>query len=118
MRVYNDLLTAVDVGQEAVLILLNYSTAFDTINHEKLFKLLSSKFGINGSALKWFKTYFTKRMQSVISDGHESDSHLSMEGVPQGSVICPLSFTYILRRLRVLLNLMGSARRYMLTTHM
>ena len=44
--VYNDLLTAVDVGQEAISILLNYSAAFDTINHEKFFQLLSSKFGI------------------------------------------------------------------------
>ena len=71
VRVYNDLLTAVHVGQEAVLILLDYSAAFDTINHEKFFQLLSSKFGINGCALDWFKTYFTNRTQSVIIDGHE-----------------------------------------------
>ena len=93
VHVYNDLLTAVDVGQEAVLILLDYSTAFDTINHEKFFQLLSSKFGINGCALDWFKTYFTNRTQSVIIDGHESEPHTPLEGVPQGSVIGPLSFT-------------------------
>ena len=88
-----DLLTAVDVGREAVLILLDYSAAFDTINHEKFFQLLSSKFGINGCTLDWFKTYFTNRTQSVIIDGHESEPHTPLEGVPQGSVIGPLSFT-------------------------
>ena len=87
VRVYNDLLTALDVGQEAVLILLDYSAAFDTINHEKFFQLLSSKFGINGCALDWFKTYFTNRTQSVIIDGHESEPHTPLEGVNQGSVI-------------------------------
>ena len=33
LRVYNDLLLAVDQGNEAVLILLDYSAAFDTISH-------------------------------------------------------------------------------------
>ena len=61
--------------------------------HEKFFQLLSSKFDINGCALDWFKTYFTNRTQSVIIDGHESEPHTPLEGVPQGSVIRPLSFT-------------------------
>ena len=73
--------------QTLVLILLDYSAAFDTINHEKFFQLLSS------CALDWFKTYFTNRTQSVIIDGHESEPHTPLEGVPQGSVIGPLSFT-------------------------
>ena len=54
LRVYNDLLLAADKSQEAVLILLDYSAAFDTINHDTFFQLLSNKFGINGSALNWF----------------------------------------------------------------
>ena len=49
LTVYN----VADKGQQAVLIF--YTTAFDTINHDTFFQLLSNKFGINGCALNWFK---------------------------------------------------------------
>ena len=47
LRVYNDLLLAVDRGEEAVLVLLDYSAAFDTINHNLLFGRLINRYGIS-----------------------------------------------------------------------
>ena len=51
MRVYNDLLLAVDQGNEAVLILLDYSAAFDTISHKVFLNRLRQRYGIMGTAL-------------------------------------------------------------------
>jgi len=93
LRVYNDLLLAADKGQEAILVLLDYSAAFDTINHEIFFQRLSNKYGISGTALNWFKTYFSDRSRTVVIDGKKSSVYVPAEGVPQGSVIGPLSFT-------------------------
>ena len=45
------------------------------------------------SVIRLVQTYFINRTQSVIIDGHESNPHTPMEGVPQGAVIGPLSFT-------------------------
>lgn len=93
LRVYNDLLLAADIGNEAVLILLDYSAAFDTINHDILLDRLVNKFGISDSALSWFKSYFTDRSQSIVINKSVSKPHTPLEGVPQGSVIGPLAFT-------------------------
>ena len=61
LRVYNDLLLAVDQGNEAVLILLDYSAAFDTISHTVFLDRLFHRYGVNGTTLNWFKTYFMNR---------------------------------------------------------
>ena len=61
LRVQNDLLLAVDKGQEAVLVLLDYSAAFDTIDHETLFQRPKDRYGICGTVLKWFISYLEQR---------------------------------------------------------
>ena len=93
LRVYNDLLLAADKGHEVILILLDYSAAFDTINHQSLFDRFNHKFGFKDTALSWIKSYFTNRTQSIINNGSESSVHIPKEGVPQGSVLGPLAFT-------------------------
>ena len=93
LRVYNDLLVAVDKGDEAVLILLDYSAAFDIINHNIFLDRLVNRYGFTGSALNWFTLYFKDRSQSVVINDSVSKKHTPLEGVPQGSVIGPLSFT-------------------------
>ncbi|XP_072033195.1 uncharacterized protein [Amphiura filiformis] len=110
LRVFNDLLLAADKGQEAVLILLDYSAAFDTINHDILFQRLSDKYGITGSALNWFQSYFTNRSQSIVIDGKESSVHVLDEGVPQGSVIGPLGFTMYSSPLESIIDAHGISR--------
>ena len=49
LRVSNDLLLSLDKGEEVVLILLDYSAAFDTINHDTLFSRFKNDYGIGGS---------------------------------------------------------------------
>ena len=93
LRVQNDLLRAVDKHQEVVLILLDYSAAFDTINHELLINRLRKRYGITGTALDWFTSYLDERVQSINIGNVLSDDLPLWEGVPQGSVLGPQLFT-------------------------
>ena len=93
LRVYNDLLLAVDDGDAAVLVLLDFSAAFDTVDHGILLRRLESRFGIRGKALEWMESYVTGRHQAVLIDGYVS-SHVPLRyGVAQGSVLGPIVFT-------------------------
>ena len=92
LLVHNDILTALDSGQIVLLVLLDLSAAFDTIDHEILLKRLSD-LGIKGTPLKWLCSYLTDRFQSVTVNGKMSLAQLLRFGVPQGSVLGPLLFT-------------------------
>ena len=93
LRVQNDVLSALDQRQEAILVLLDFSAAFDTIDHDVLLKRLSQRYGITGTALDWIASYMSHRTQSVLIDGVPSDRRWLDFGVPQGSVAGPLLFT-------------------------
>ena len=73
-------------------MLLDFSAAFDTINHEHLIQRLSSRYGITGTALNWFSSYLNNRTQHVLINNVKSDHHHLWCGVPQGSVAGPLEF--------------------------
>ena len=75
-----------------MLLLLDLSAAFDTVDHEILVKRLNSKFSICGTALDWFRTYLTNRTQAVLIDGKKSQSRELKCGVPQGSVLGPILY--------------------------
>ena len=51
----NDLLMAMDKDQVTLLVLLDLSSAFDTIEHEILLERLGSTTGLRGKVLSWFK---------------------------------------------------------------
>ena len=92
IKVSNDILRAVDQKEEVVLVLLDLSAAFDTIDHNILLERMEKRFGFRGIALKWFKSYLEHRVQSVkIKHSISKPRHISY-GVPQGSVLGPLLF--------------------------
>ena len=92
IRVHNDVLRAIDRGQCVMLILLDLSAAFDTVDHERLLQVLSDRIGLSGTALKWLKSYLSERIQAVRIDGIESEIWKILFGVPQGSVLGPILF--------------------------
>ena len=61
LKVHNDLLMNMDAQRVTLLVLLDLSAAFDTVDHEGLLKRLRSSFGIRGSALRWFASYLSNR---------------------------------------------------------
>jgi hypothetical protein len=89
LKVYNDLLEYMDQGHPSVLVLLDLSAAFDTLDHSILLQRLELQFGITGQALKWFESYLCRRFQTVMVEGERSCPQLLEYGVPQGSVLGP-----------------------------
>ena len=93
VKVQNDILKAIDNNRSVILLLLNLSAAFDTVDHSILLSRLQNRFGIRNIALKWFHSYFHSREQFVSVNGIESSKkHLSYE-VLQGSVLGPLLYS-------------------------
>ncbi len=83
----NDILMEMDKDNAVLLVLLDLSAAFDTIDHEILLKRLSNRCGIEGTPLNWFHSYLFNRTQTVIIVSSESTLELLKYGVPQGSVL-------------------------------
>ena len=75
-----------------MLLLLDLSVAFDTVDHEILLGRLSSRFGIKGKALDWLRSYLTDRTQLVKVDDASSTVRPLHWGVPQGSVLGPMLY--------------------------
>ena len=92
LKVLNDLLLAVDKGDEAVLLLLDYSAAFDTLDHTMLHQRLAKDYSITGTVLQWIISYLQHRTQRVKINGTLSAPSSLSCGVPQGSVVGPLLF--------------------------
>ena len=96
LRVQNDMLQAVDSRGGAILVLLDLSAAFDTIDHEKLIKTLDTCCGIKGDPLKWCLSYLKGHVQSVqigSTFSQEQNNKNLLFGVPRGSVQGPVLFT-------------------------
>ena len=89
----NDLLCARDAGHFSVVILLDLSAAFDTVDHKILLHRLFHHFGLRGFALSWIKSYLQCRTQVVKVDNQFSSPTPLCVGVPQGSVLGPLLYS-------------------------
>ncbi len=97
VKITNDLLLASDQGCISLLVLLDLSAAFDTIDHDILIDRLQNYTGIQGQALRWFRSYLSDRYHFVYLNGESSQLSPVKYGVPQGSVLGPLLFsTYML----------------------
>ena len=92
LNITDHLFSAIDSGLCSVLVLLDYSKAFDTIEHHILIQIL--KFiGFEASAVNFINHYLSGRQQRVVLKNKCSNPLDISCGVPQGSVLGPLLFT-------------------------
>lgn len=104
LKIKSDIDSILDDGDAALVVLLDLSAAFDTIDHQLLLARLESVVGIKGKALEWVSSYLTNRSQSVvIGEASSKPAPLSV-GVPQGSVLGPLLFLLYVLPLRAIIE--------------
>ena len=99
IKVVNDLLINCDEKKPTILLLLDLSAAFDTVDQEKLLDILNKEIGIEGIALKWFRSFLTDRTQRVKINDEYSEFVVLHYGVAQGSVLGPPLFNIYIRSL-------------------
>jgi hypothetical protein len=92
LKVFDDIICAMDSKQAVLLTLLDLSAAFDTVDHVILLERLETEFGICDDAKAWLNSYLSNRSQSVVINGVRSAPRLLNCGLPQGSLVGPYCF--------------------------
>uniref|UniRef100_A0A4W3K4W7 Reverse transcriptase domain-containing protein n=1 Tax=Callorhinchus milii TaxID=7868 RepID=A0A4W3K4W7_CALMI len=92
VKVSNDILCSCDQGSLCLLVNLDFSAAFDTVNHAILLHLLSSFIYLSGIALIWFKSYLTNHLHFISASRFSSRPRPVTCGVPQVSTLDHLLF--------------------------
>ena len=85
------LIKSMDNGDHVIGVFLDFSKAFDTVDHLILLNKLHH-YGIRGSARDWFRSYLSNRQQFVTYNYVSSDTKTIKCGVLQGSILGPLLF--------------------------
>ncbi|KAL0148410.1 hypothetical protein M9458_056310 [Cirrhinus mrigala] len=93
VKIINDIRLNSDSGKISVLVLLDLSAAFDTVDHNILLERLENWVGLSGMALNWFRSYLEGRGYYVSIGEHQSKWTSMTCGVPQGSILAPLLFS-------------------------
>ena len=83
----SDLLEALDRGDVGMLLLLDFSAAFDTVDHETLRRRLELTFGVSGNALSWLASYLSERKYFLRLGADCSEELQLLTGMSQGSVL-------------------------------
>ena len=73
IAVHDAIIRAVDSDEVCALVILDLSSALDTVDHETLLDVLTRRFGVDGLALTWFSSYHAGRTQTYHYDGQHSE---------------------------------------------
>ena len=92
LKLSNDVQKMLSQGKMVLVVQLDLSAAFDTVDHAVLLHLLEHKYKIKGTVLKWITSYLSGRTFSVKIGSVNGRRVILIYGVPQGSVLGPLLF--------------------------
>lgn len=93
LKVLDDIREQLDESNMSLMCFLDFSKAFDRVNHRILCQKLKYYFGFSQYALHLIESYLTGRAQKVVVGSGESCLKIVTSGVPQGSVLGPLLFS-------------------------
>ena len=99
LKVVNDLFLSLNKGNISVLALLDFSSAFDTIDHTILVHRLHTDFGFTDTILQWFTPYLSDRTQYVSLSNNCSVFAPVHLGDPQGAVLGHMLFSMYIKPL-------------------
>ena len=93
LKIINDIQDEFSKNNMVILLMLDLSAAFDTIDQDILLSKLENQFKIGGNALKLLTSYLKNRTYAVHINEKWSDVHDLTYGVPQGSILGPMLFS-------------------------
>ena len=109
VRMTDDIFKEVHRDNIVIVVLLDLSAAFDTIDHSILLKKLCDDFGVSGDVLEWFGSYLMDRFFRVKINSTLSDILCLLFGVPQGSLLGPVLFVLYIKHLQRIAKKYGLA---------
>ena len=104
LKAADNLFLSLNKGSISVLVMLDFSSAFDTIDHSILVQRLLTDFRFTDYVLQWFSSYLTDHMHYVSLSCQFSAFASVHSGVPQRSVLCPLLFTMHIEPLSAIID--------------